>query len=158
MSNTLDDIDNLGLYKAVTARRMTTKTVTLSDGTVIPKGSSTMVPTLTAMIDPKIYPDPERFDGERFFRMRAENETRAQLVTTNIDYLGFGYGKHACPGRFLAANEIKVALCHLLLKYDFKFTDGATRPDSMKWETAYLTNPELKLMFRRRKEEIDLNR
>ncbi|MCJ1251304.1 hypothetical protein MMC30_008536 [Trapelia coarctata] len=140
----------------ITARRMTTETVSFPDGTVIPKGSSIMVPTITAMLDPKVYPEPERFDGERFFRMRAENEARAQLVTTNIDYLGFGYGKHACPGRFLAANEIKVAMCHLLLKYDFKFVDGENRPDPMTWETAYLTNPALKVMVRRRKEEIDL--
>ncbi|KAL4767466.1 cytochrome P450 [Aspergillus nidulans var. acristatus] len=109
----------------ITARRMTTETVLLPDGIKLPKGTSTMVPTRIVMLDPHIYPDPTRFDGERFFRQRTENETRAQLVTANIEYLGFGYGKHACPGRFLAANEIKVALCHLLLKYDFRFVDGA---------------------------------
>ncbi|KAA8645305.1 cytochrome P450 [Aspergillus tanneri] len=140
----------------ITARRMTTEMVVLPDGTKIPKGTSFMVPTRTVMLDPQVYPDPDRFDGERFFRQRFENETRAQLVTASIDYLGFGYGKHACPGRFLAANEIKVALCHLLLKYDFKFVDGGSRPEPLVWETAYLANPAVKVMVRRRQEELCL--
>jgi cytochrome P450 len=136
---------------------MTTETVLLPDGIKLPKGTSTMVPTRIVMLDPHIYPDPTRFDGERFFRQRTENETRAQLVTANIEYLGFGYGKHACPGRFLAANEIKVALCHLLLKYDFRFVDGESRPEPLVWETAYMTNPNLKVLVRRRVEEMDLS-
>ncbi|KAI0126677.1 cytochrome P450 [Xylariales sp. AK1849] len=140
----------------ITARRMATDTVTFPDGTRIPKGSSIMIPTITAMLDPAVYPEPEKFDGERFFRLRAQNESKAQLVTTSIDYLGFGLGKHACPGRFLAANEIKVALCHLLLKYDFKFLAGEGRPEPMTWETAYMTNPMAKILVRRREEEIDL--
>ena len=36
------------------------------------------------------------------------------------NYLPFGLGKHACPGRQFAVNEIKVALHHLLLKYDIR--------------------------------------
>ncbi|KAL4756574.1 cytochrome P450 [Aspergillus foveolatus] len=141
----------------ITARRMTTETVLLPDGTKLPKGTSTMVPTRIVMLDPHIYPDPTSFDGERFFRQRTESETRAQLVTANIEYLGFGYGKHACPGRFLAANEIKVALCHLLLKYDFRFVDGESRPEPLVWETAYMTNPSVKVLVRRRVEEMDLS-
>ncbi|THC96863.1 hypothetical protein EYZ11_003687 [Aspergillus tanneri] len=136
--------------------RLSPQSMILPDGTKIPKGTSFMVPTRTVMLDPQVYPDPDRFDGERFFRQRFENETRAQLVTASIDYLGFGYGKHACPGRFLAANEIKVALCHLLLKYDFKFVDGGSRPEPLVWETAYLANPAVKVMVRRRQEELCL--
>ena len=42
--------------------------------------------------------------------------------TTRVErnYLPFGLGKHACPGRHFAVNEIKFALHHLLLKYDIK--------------------------------------
>lgn len=136
---------------------MTTEPVSLPDGIKIPKGSSTMVPTIDAMLDPAIYPDPERFDGERFLRMREESENSAQLVTTGTNYLGFGIGKHSCPGRFLAANEIKVALCHILLKYDIKLPGGQCRPEPLEWETAYMLNPEVQVMMRRRQEEIPLD-
>lgn len=136
---------------------MTTEAVALPDGTKIPRGSSVMVPTITAMLDPSIYPNPHHFDGERFLRMREQNENAAQLVTTGANYLGFGIGKHSCPGRFLAANEIKVALCHILLKYDLKFPDGVSRPDPMAWETAYMINPGARVLIRRRQEEIVLD-
>lgn len=36
----------------------------------------------------------------------------------------FGYGKHACPGRFFAANEIKVIVINLLRKYDIETRQG----------------------------------
>jgi cytochrome P450 len=49
-----------------------------------------------------------------------------QLQTTNEQNLGFGYGKHSCPGRFFAANEIKMILARLLLDYDLKNEDGST--------------------------------
>jgi cytochrome P450 len=35
-------------------------------------------------------------------------------------FLAFSFGKHACPGRHLAVNEIKTALHFLLLKYNIK--------------------------------------
>lgn len=45
-------------------------------------------------------------------------------MTTNEQNLFFGYGKHACPGRFFAANEIKMILARSILEYDIKNVDG----------------------------------
>ncbi|KAK4182318.1 cytochrome P450 [Podospora australis] len=161
MDSFIKEVLRLRPQSMITARRMTTDDVIFSDGVQIPRGSSIMVPTIVAGVDPKVYPNPDRFDGERFFRMRTaeKDDPKAQLVTVSAEYLGFGYGKHACPGRFLAAHEIKVALCHLLLKYEIKFLDGqeGKRPASLAWETAYMTDPSLKIMIRRRKEELDLD-
>ena len=69
---------------------------------------------------------------------------------------GFGHGMHACPGRFFASNEVKIALCHLLLKYDWKLVDG-NRPEPVAFGMAYMTNPDAKLLIRRREEELDLS-
>jgi len=41
-----------------------------------------------------------------------------QFVSVSPNSLGFGYGRHACPGRFFAANEIKLLLIHAMLTYD----------------------------------------
>lgn len=60
----------------------------------------------------EIYEDPEKFDGYRFLERRKQPglEMKSQLVSTSTDHLGFSHGKHACPGRFFAANEVKIAM------------------------------------------------
>lgn len=59
-------------------------------------------------------------------------------------------------GRFFASNEIKIALCFLLLRYDFQFVPGEERAKDLEFETSSSTNPALKVQMRRRREEIDL--
>ncbi|KAF5614628.1 ent-kaurene oxidase [Fusarium tjaetaba] len=114
--------------KPITAAIMNRKAkdrVTLPGGLVLEKGDRCMS-DLGSMYDPNIYPDPETFDGYRFFRMRSdpEMESKAHLVSTSSIHMGFGHGRHACPGRFFASNEAKVLLAHLIYKYDWKLEDG----------------------------------
>ncbi|KAJ0384391.1 hypothetical protein COL922a_008446 [Colletotrichum nupharicola] len=113
----------------------------------------------SAMKDPKIHgEDADTYDIYRFRRMREEpgKMHKAQLVTTSPEHLAFGHGQHACPGRFFASNEVKVALCHLLLKYDWKLAPGNTA-DSFVVGVARQINPKTVIMFRRRKEELDID-
>jgi cytochrome P450 len=108
--------------------RMATERVVLSDGTVIPKGQSILVDS-SKMWDSKVHPaSPDRWDGYRFLRMREDPKKRdiAPLTTTSPEQFAFGYGVHACPGRFFAGNEIKIALAAILLKYEVKFEEGQT--------------------------------
>lgn len=58
--------------------------------------------------------------------MLDEVSARNHFVNVNDQNLGFGYGRHACPGRFFANNEIKLILAKLLLEYDIKMVDGMT--------------------------------
>lgn len=111
-------------------------------------------------MDPEVYPNPEKYDLYRFYNLRAQpvKENGYQYVTNSPQHLLFGHGTHACPGRFFASNEMKIALCHLLLKYDWKLCDGeTTRPLNLQADQGYLTNPVAKIQMRRRKEEIDLD-
>jgi cytochrome P450 len=131
--------------------------VTLSDGTVIPKGTKCAVRS-TKRLDPEIYENPEVFDGARFLRMRdvPEKANRAHLVTTGTDSLGFGHGIHACPGRFFAANELKIALVHLLLKYDITPSEGFD-PKVIILGFDLRPDHDTTMMVRRREAEIDLD-
>ena len=64
--------------------------------------------------------------------------------------MGFGYGEHACPGRFFASNEMKVALSFLLLNYDWKAGSG---PAFIPFELKAVLHPEYEVGFRRREAE-----
>lgn len=73
--------------------RVALEAFTLPDGTRVPKGAMVGIPTWH-MQDASNFEDPDKFDGERFLRMRQIPglETRAQFVTTSADHLGFGHG------------------------------------------------------------------
>ncbi|KAF7317664.1 Cytochrome P450 [Mycena kentingensis (nom. inval.)] len=108
---------------------------TFSDGTHLPTGTYVHATTWSLHHDPELYPDPHQFDGFRFWRMRdaadQAGSAKYAAVTTNLDYLAFGHGVHACPGRHFAAVELKAILAHILLNYEFKFEEGREgRPEN----------------------------
>lgn len=105
-------------------------------------------------MDESLYPDPEVFDGFRFSRLREQRpdmDGRAQYVASNPASLGFGYGRHACPGRFFASQEIKAIMAYLLQNYDMRFSQGQCRPESLRAETQFLPNPVATVEFKRRR-------
>ncbi|XP_059172331.1 cytochrome P450 3A41-like [Physella acuta] len=75
----------------------------------IPKGAGVMIPTFAVLQDPKHYPDPEKFDPERF---SEENKAKRDPMA----FMPFGYGPRICIGMRLAYLELKMALATLLRK------------------------------------------
>ena len=156
MDSFLKESSRFSPMNTMSMNRFATRELELSDGTVIPKGSRLMV--AGAYQDPAHYKDPEKFDAFRFANKRLE-AGQANMwghVTTTASHMGFGHGQHACPGRFFASNEIKVALCHLLLKYEFDFVDGKV-PEPIRFENSKSIDSKADIKLRRRKEEIDLD-
>ncbi|KAF2102792.1 cytochrome P450 monooxygenase [Rhizodiscina lignyota] len=137
--------------------RVAEEDVKLSDGTVIPKDASVKM-FLDKHYDGSVYPNPEHFDGYRFLNLRNQpgQENNWQFVTTSAEHAGFGHGMQACPGRFFASNEVKIALVFLLLRYDFKLADENKPPKSMDLGMELVADPITKVMYRRREEELDL--
>ncbi|KAK3326799.1 putative cytochrome P450 monooxygenase [Apodospora peruviana] len=140
----------------VSLRRIATQDVKLSNGSTIPKGAATAV-MAHRMWDASVYENPDQWDGYRFLRMREEpgRENMAHLVSTSADHMGFGHGAHACPGRFFAANETKLALVYLLLKYDWRLPEGVT-PKIRKFGFSLGTDPTMKMEYRGREPEIEI--
>lgn len=138
----------------VTFERLVTKDYTLRDGFFVPAGTQIGVPTQAISMDPEVYPNPEEFDGFRFAKLRSSdgpNTARLVYAASNLESMAFGYGRHACPGRFFADCEIKMIMVYLLTNYDFRFPEGVTeRPPSFAAETQFLPNHEAKIMLKAR--------
>ena len=137
---------------------MATDNVVTSDGLEIKKGQRVVV-DLGNMVDSKSYSEPEKFDIYRYYNWRQDPATavKSQLVATSADNLTFGHGNHACPGCFFAANELKLALCHLLLKYDWELSPDASLEALHPAAVMSILNPSNKIRFRRRKAELDID-
>lgn len=105
--------------------REVTSDITLLDGTRLSEGTILAVSTQRHW-NPTVYPEPHKFVGDRFLKLRQSpgREKMAQLVTTSIDHLGFGHGNHGCPGRFLAAAEIKIILVTMIMGYEWRTIKG----------------------------------
>jgi len=138
-------------------RRIVLKKIKLSDGTVL-RPNQIFAATSTQHWDPEIYPDADKFVADRFLKMRAQpgKENVGQFVTTSPNHLGFGHGNHACPGRFFASNEIKIIMCHILLKYDWRLPAGET-PKPFIHGFHLAVDHKTKLEIRRREAEVDID-
>lgn len=150
----------------ITFERVVTKDYALSDGFVIPANTTIGVPAHAISMDPKIFPEPEIFKGFRFTEAASNVHTgpenkapSAAFAAAHPSSMSFGYGRHACPGRFFASAEIKAIMVYLLRNYDFKFPPpsqaekslGEQRPKSLIFETQNLPNPGGRILFKRRK-------
>ncbi|KAN0126092.1 Cytochrome P450 [Lactarius tabidus] len=121
----LDNLDWL------TVNRLAMRPFTFSNGVTIPAGTLVSAPSGAIHKDGELYPNPEEFDGFRFVKLRELNVdamARHQAFSTSPDHLTFGYGRHTCPGRAFAVNEIKVLLAHMVVTYDIKFEEGKQTP------------------------------
>ncbi|KAB2573495.1 Cytochrome P450 monooxygenase pyr3 [Lasiodiplodia theobromae] len=154
LDSCLKESQRISNFGPTSLHRRVERPVTLSNGTHLPKGCITAFPTLV-MHDPEIYgPNPLRFDGRRYLRMRQQpgQENKGQFVTTSADHFGFGHGKFACPGRFMAANVLKIMIVHLLLRYDWKLADGARKS---LVESELRPDPSTAVLCKRRVSEFE---
>ncbi|KAI6355346.1 hypothetical protein MCOR25_008232 [Pyricularia grisea] len=139
-------------------RRKALEDITLSDGFKIKKGTAIGLDGPSLLFNENDYPDALRWDPYRYIKMReAGQESKAHLVSVTPQHFGFGHGIHACPGRFFAANELKIALAQILLKYDIKVPkDVESLPKSFTG-SSYVIPRGTRFLIRRRQEELDFN-
>uniref|UniRef100_A0A0D2Y3V0 Ent-kaurene oxidase n=1 Tax=Fusarium oxysporum (strain Fo5176) TaxID=660025 RepID=A0A0D2Y3V0_FUSOF len=104
----------------------------LPDGTFVPKGTKLEINTCSIHKDHELYGNPELFDGLRFHKWRkAPGKGKKYMYSSSgTDDLSWGFGRHACPGRYLSAINIKLIMAELLMNYDIKLPDGCSpEPD-----------------------------
>lgn len=131
---------------AVSLFRKAMKDCRLSDGSFIPKGATVSAIMTARQRDNNVYPNGSTFDGFRFNKMDGAKKF---LAATSLDYLPFGLGRHACPGRFFAAVEMKLLMAHLLLNYDVDRLDNNI-PTTVWYGTVCVPNSQAQVLFRKR--------
>ncbi|KIM38724.1 hypothetical protein M413DRAFT_447671 [Hebeloma cylindrosporum] len=136
----------------VAMKRIAVNDHTFSDGTTVPRGTTIGIALDSVHLNEKIYPDALRFDPFRFVKLKEQDITgrRFDLVTTGVDSLGFGHGRHSCPGRYFAACELKLMLAHVVMNYDVKLENEGVRPKDMWLMVSCVPNPDAKVLFRKR--------
>ncbi|KAI1082424.1 cytochrome P450 [Whalleya microplaca] len=133
--------------------------VYLADGTThVPYGTILACPVAGIVDDERFYAKPEVFDPFRFLDKVVDGEggvgerytlkANCQLTSPSDVFLGFGYGRHACPGRFFAARIMKLMIAYLIFQYEFEPLNKRPR----NFVVGSFTIPPLftKVKFRRR--------
>ncbi|XP_058814811.1 cytochrome P450 4C1-like [Topomyia yanbarensis] len=80
------------------------------NGAIIPAGTTISIKIYNIHRNPKVWPDPEKFDPERF--SKANENKRGPY-----DFIPFSAGSRNCIGQRYAMMELKVTLIKLLAKY-----------------------------------------
>lgn len=143
-------------FEPASMHRLVLEDITLSEDVHLPANTIIGV-SGDRMWDPSVHASPEKFDGFRFHRMRASNgSNQAHLVSTSVDHLAFGHGKHACAGRFFVAHETKIALSHLLLKYEWRIAEASKGTKPMEFGLVLAADPKARVVVRGRRAEIEL--
>jgi len=83
------------------------------------KGEFVFIPIYGIHWDPEIYPEPEKFDPDRFSR----EETAKRHA---FSFIPFGEGMRACMGLRFAIVELKIALAKILLNFKFSLDRSRT--------------------------------
>ncbi|GBP77548.1 Probable cytochrome P450 9f2 [Eumeta japonica] len=96
-----------------------------ADPYIVDKGTVVYNVVNSIHMDATYYPDPQRFDPERF---SEENKRNIQSFT----FMPFGVGPRNCIGSRFALLELKVLLYHLVLNFEILKCDKTTDPLVLK--------------------------
>ncbi|KAF2902943.1 hypothetical protein ILUMI_03243 [Ignelater luminosus] len=88
------------------------------------KGTLVLIPIVGLQRDEDYFPDPERFDPERFSEENKRN-------IPQFSYLPFGEGPRACIGLRFGMMQVKVGLTALLQNYVFTLNNKTKTPLEM---------------------------
>jgi cytochrome P450 len=114
------------------------------------------IPMHAIHMDSDLYPDPALFEPFRFAPKEAlpsnagphAGEKPQPLITIEETFLGFGYGRSGCPGRFFASHLLKVMFAYIVQNYDIEYME--TRPKMIELMEFRFPNEKSTVRVRRR--------
>nr|AIL94159.1 cytochrome P450 CYP3026A5 [Tigriopus japonicus] len=121
--------------------RACTKDYVIPDTNItLKKGCEVHINAMAIHANPDIYPDPEKYDPERFTK-------EAKASRHPYAFLGFGQGPRNCIGMRFALLEAKLGLFAVLRKYKFEATSETVEKFTLDPE-AFLSAPKEPLLVK----------
>ena len=129
-------METLRLYRVVPVVGRTVVNTFEFAGHVIPSGTTVMFPTSVPHVLPEYFPEPERFDIDRYGPERAEHKQPGA-------YAPFGLGTHRCLGNAFTEASLALTLATMLHRADITM-----HPPNYELEMGYSTLAAPKSSFR----------
>ncbi len=95
------------------------------DGEHFPAGIDIGVSGYSLHHNESYYPDPFAFKPERWLWMTASSDYPA-LTLARSAFCAFGVGRTSCVGKYLAYQEMAIALARMLWLFDMRLQPGST--------------------------------
>ncbi|KAJ7048580.1 cytochrome P450 [Mycena amicta] len=103
-------------------------------GFLIPQGSSVYGSHWSIARDPELFPDPERFDPQRWLTEDGS------AIRDDLKVFQFGFGRRVCPGSHVAQKSLFINTA--LLLWAFRITEDEKRPiDTMAFTNTANMHP-----------------
>ncbi|KAK4142201.1 cytochrome P450 [Dichotomopilus funicola] len=120
---TFDDLPSLEYVQAVVSETLRWRPVAVLGGTphattaddvykgmFIPKGSTIIAPLWSIHLNEADFPDPHKFDPERFLKDREYPGT--------LGHSAFGWGRRICPGLHLGSASVAINIARILWAFN----------------------------------------
>lgn len=115
---TRDVVQDIVLTESVADAAMFGKTKAQSY--TIPAGSTLVLANGHMQRDPRIFPEPDKFDPQRFIEILTDGTRRANMRNLHT----FGGGLYKCKGRYFAEREVVTFASCLFFMWDISPADG----------------------------------
>ncbi|PVH95140.1 cytochrome P450 [Periconia macrospinosa] len=119
--------------------------VALKTGDFIPENTQVWISQHVLMSDDRYFPRAAEFLPERWMDQEGENDGKGnELMKDRRAWIPFGYGTHACGGRALALEELKLLVVRFVREFDICFGQEGGQPFNLdewadSWKDVYLT-------------------
>ncbi|TKA81274.1 hypothetical protein B0A49_00228 [Cryomyces minteri] len=94
----------------------------------IPAGTPTSMTTHFMHLDPELFPEPYRFDPDRWIRAAERGERLEKYVVP------FSKGSRACIGLHLASAELYLGIAHMIRRFDFELYETRSEDIEITWD------------------------
>jgi len=126
----------------------------LYDGCFIPKGSLVFANIWAMLRDPQIFPEPERFNPDRYLEKTDDETARWRDPRVFV----FGFGRRRCPGAHLVESSIWLMLATILAMLDIEKprdkNDEEIEPDVKFENSVFRTSTRFSVTLRPRSDTV----